>query len=240
MGEQGFDVGSHKLVLTDIYGYPKLTPSYTITGSILKNPTSKYVLTNHVEFPNDWDKNQCTEAKQITKPTRMTLRQLQEQRRESVRPHISFDLDGDGQVSQRDLKVAVMFDKDGDGRLNTAEKANCMEALKSGFESQLERRPKHEVILAKALRKSKSETKFMTRTDMLKNRKQNWINYEAEALTKSIGKLGANTAQTSMVSLPKATGVIVDGQPLVSPGHKMGYKSLSRLRSESRLKAREA
>ena len=105
------------------------------------------------EFPADWDKNQCTEA---TKPTRRTLRKLQEQRRESNRPHISFDLDGDGFVSQKDLKVAHMFDKDGDGRLNTAEKANCAEAMRDGFESKLDKAEKEKKMLKlnKALRKA--------------------------------------------------------------------------------------
>lgn len=32
---------------------------------------------------------------------------------------MTFDLDGDGIVGNRDMFIAKIFDKDGDGRLNT-------------------------------------------------------------------------------------------------------------------------
>ena len=51
-------------------------------------------------------------------------------------PHISYDLDGDGQVGGRDYVIAKHFDKDGDGRLNTAEKQSAMKALEEGFENK--------------------------------------------------------------------------------------------------------
>jgi hypothetical protein len=56
------------------------------------------------------------------------------QRKIEGMPHISYDLDGDGYVGGRDLVIAKHFDKDEDGRLNTAEKANAMDALKNGYE----------------------------------------------------------------------------------------------------------
>jgi hypothetical protein len=49
-------------------------------------------------------------------------------------PHPSYDLDGDGIVGCKDYFLAKRFDLDQDGRLNTAEKANAIHALKSGFE----------------------------------------------------------------------------------------------------------
>jgi len=36
-------------------------------------------------------------------------------------PHHSYDLDGDGGVSQKDYFLAKHFDKDGDGKLNDKE-----------------------------------------------------------------------------------------------------------------------
>ena len=41
----------------------------------------------------------------------------------------SFDIDGDGVVSNMDLFIALRFDKDNDGKLNSAEKAKCIRAL---------------------------------------------------------------------------------------------------------------
>ena len=41
-------------------------------------------------------------------------------------PDSSFDLDGDGVVSVRDLAMAKRFDRDGDGRLNVEEKAEAI------------------------------------------------------------------------------------------------------------------
>lgn len=58
------------------------------------------------------------------------------ERKAHLLPDPSYDLDGDGYVGGRDLVIAKHFDKDGDGRLNTAEKANAMQALKDGFESK--------------------------------------------------------------------------------------------------------
>ena len=45
-------------------------------------------------------------------------------------PHISYDLDGDGQVGGRDYVIAKHFDKDEDGRLNTTEKKAALQAIK--------------------------------------------------------------------------------------------------------------
>ena len=57
-------------------------------------------------------------------------------RKSEMIPDITYDLDGDGYVGGRDLVVAKHFDKDEDGRLNTAEKANAIKALKEGFENK--------------------------------------------------------------------------------------------------------
>ena len=49
-------------------------------------------------------------------------------------PDITFDLDGDGLVNNRDYFLAKRFDKDGDGRLNSQERKTAIEALKNGYE----------------------------------------------------------------------------------------------------------
>ena len=55
--------------------------------------------------------------------------------RESI-PDPTFDVDGDGQVSQRDYFLAKHFDKDKDGKLNAEELATARKALKEGYESK--------------------------------------------------------------------------------------------------------
>ena len=69
------------------------------------------------------------------KPIR-TRTALLRDRKEQQRPHISYDIDGDGQVNPRDYVLAKHFDKDGDGRLNTAERQAAMKALEQGFEDR--------------------------------------------------------------------------------------------------------
>ena len=55
---------------------------------------------------------------------------MQANRRRELVPDISFDLDGDGIVGNRDLVIAKLFDKDGDGKLNKEERANADAAIR--------------------------------------------------------------------------------------------------------------
>jgi hypothetical protein len=43
---------------------------------------------------------------------------MKENRKKSMIPDKSYDLDGDGFVSQKDYFLAKQFDKDNDGKLN--------------------------------------------------------------------------------------------------------------------------
>ena len=52
-------------------------------------------------------------------------------------PDISFDLDGDGIVGNRDLVISKLFDKDMDGRLNTGERKNAIEAIHKGIDEKM-------------------------------------------------------------------------------------------------------
>jgi Ca2+-binding EF-hand superfamily protein len=47
----------------------------------------------------------------------------------------TFDLDGDGFVSNEDLVLAKKFDKDQDGRLNTGERKEAKEAIAQGYKN---------------------------------------------------------------------------------------------------------
>ena len=65
-----------------------------------------------------------------------TLNKLKENRKAKERADPSFDLDGDGAVGARDFYVASKFDKNKDGRLDSKERAACIEALRNGYEKQ--------------------------------------------------------------------------------------------------------
>ena len=79
-----------------------------------------------VKIPNWWQS-----GSQTTK----TLSALNQNRRKEWVPDISFDLDGDGVVGNRDLVLSKMFDKDGDGKLNAQERKNAEEAIRNVSDS---------------------------------------------------------------------------------------------------------
>lgn len=83
------------------------------------------ILSHNQHIPEWWSRPGMTDEQKKTKT------KLGEQRRAERIPHISYDLDGDGYVGGKDYVVAKCFDKDEDGKLNTAERANAIEALKN-------------------------------------------------------------------------------------------------------------
>ena len=50
---------------------------------------------------------------------------------------LSYDLDGDGVVGNRDLVLSKLFDKDKDGRLNSNERRNAEEAIRNGIDDKM-------------------------------------------------------------------------------------------------------
>ena len=45
-------------------------------------------------------------------------------------PHISYDLDNDGFIGNRDYVISKIYDVDGDGKLNTQERKNAEEGVR--------------------------------------------------------------------------------------------------------------
>ena len=85
--------------------------------------------TNVGEFriPTWWKKvSESTEVR----PNHTNL-ELQQKRRRANLPDLTFDLDGDGVVGERDMIISKMFDKDKDGRLNTSERQSAENAIKN-------------------------------------------------------------------------------------------------------------
>lgn len=62
---------------------------------------------------------------------RGTRTELMENRKRDNLPHISYDLDGDGFVGNRDYVISKIYDKDGDGKLNAQERKNAEEGVKN-------------------------------------------------------------------------------------------------------------
>ncbi len=52
-----------------------------------------------------------------------------------MQPDITYDIDGDGVVSQKDYFIAQKFDFNQDGILDSQEKQVCLNALKNGYEN---------------------------------------------------------------------------------------------------------
>ena len=56
---------------------------------------------------------------------------MEERRKFANKPDPSYDLDGDGIVSNRDMFLSKLFDKDRDGKLNPVERKNAEEAIRN-------------------------------------------------------------------------------------------------------------
>jgi hypothetical protein len=67
---------------------------------------------------------------------RRTKTVMMKERKKARMPDISYDLDRDGVVNDRDLFIAKFFDKDGDGKLNQQEYQAAIKALEEGFENR--------------------------------------------------------------------------------------------------------
>jgi hypothetical protein len=74
-----------------------------------------------IRIPNWWG--------DVTKEGK-TNTQLKQKKKELLRHHSSFDLDGDGYIGERDLVIASKFDLDKDGKLNDQEREAAMEAVR--------------------------------------------------------------------------------------------------------------
>ena len=92
---------------------------------------SKGSLADGTKIPTWWKR----EAETGDPSPNRTLVEIQQKRRKAEVPDMTFDLDGDGIVGNRDMFIAKIFDKDGDGRLNTQERSNADHAIKNVSES---------------------------------------------------------------------------------------------------------
>jgi len=69
-----------------------------------------------------WDKPLAGKMGWTHKPTYRTASEMRENRRRSMLPDPSYDVDGDGVVNQKDFRLASKFDTNNDGVLQTEER----------------------------------------------------------------------------------------------------------------------
>ena len=108
-----------------------IPPSYDIYGhQIPKNPKAKFNILaekDNIKLPWETKSN-------LNKSTPMTQVKLLEKRKKERIPDISYDLDGDGYVGDKDYVLSKRYDADGDGKLNEIERKNALEGIKNGVE----------------------------------------------------------------------------------------------------------
>ncbi len=75
-----------------------------------------------VVVPEHWGAN--------GQPKRTKTEMLAE-RRAALRPDLSYDLDGDGIVGNRDYVISKLYDLDRDGKLNADERKAALEAVQN-------------------------------------------------------------------------------------------------------------
>ena len=113
----GFDISKHVA--------PKLTNKGFNKETTLRDAAQANLLNKETKIPNWWGSADNPYNKRTNRAELFATRKAEN------KPHISFDLDGDGYVGNRDFVIAKIFDKDGDGRLNTQERANADSAMRN-------------------------------------------------------------------------------------------------------------
>ena len=96
------------------------------TGNALKAQQAPNILAGDAneKIPEWWKRSDKSNVN--TSKTEMV-----ERRRANLKPDMSYDLDGDGVVGNRDYVLAKLFDKDQDGKLNEQERKNAEEAIRN-------------------------------------------------------------------------------------------------------------
>ena len=116
-GASTFDRTKHQPPRIDQFGYNKDFKAK------IGHDGSNILSTGEKTIPDWWSKK--------FNPVKTTRTDLIENRRKETVPHISYDLDGDGYVGNRDFVISKLFDKDGKGKLNDNERKEALDAVKN-------------------------------------------------------------------------------------------------------------
>ena len=108
-----------------------IPPSYDTYGhQIEKIPKIKFnILAEKDKIKLPWESKT-----NLNRSSPMTCKKLQEKRKKEKIPDISYDLDGDGFVGNKDFVLSKRYDADCDGKLDETERKNALEGIKNGVE----------------------------------------------------------------------------------------------------------
>lgn len=133
---------------------------------------------------------------------RKSLSKLKELRRREFVADPSYDLNGDGTVSQKEMLIASKFDKNRDGILTTEERTHCLQALQNDLESQ--KKYADDYALAQALNSNNLRIAPENRTFSVSAlQKQPQANMTAEKRSTYMGSLGPTVRKGSGKSEPR-------------------------------------
>ena len=113
-----FNVNNHIPPKYNIFGY--MLPAY-------KRQKAEYILSQKESTKSPW--NYSTKNESNTK----TQQELIEYRKKQKITDISYDLDKDGYVGNKDFVIAKLYDKDNDGKLNESEQKAAYEGIAKGI-----------------------------------------------------------------------------------------------------------
>ena len=121
---------SSELLFNPLTHFP---PQYDIYGRIKPNKHNlRYnILSQKDNIKIPWNKNISKSQSFI-----QTRSQLLDFRKKQRIPDISYDLDKDGYVGNKDYVISKIYDVDNDGKLNEIEKKNAYEGIKNGIEKK--------------------------------------------------------------------------------------------------------
>ena len=116
----GLDLDKYNSQKYNVGGFPipRKLGAQGVNSSILKQ---------EISYPKGWAPTKPGQSK-------MSRTTLLERRKNEVKADPSYDLTGDGTVGAREFFVARRFDSNKDGVLEEAERQECLQALKEGFE----------------------------------------------------------------------------------------------------------
>ena len=89
-----------------------------------------------------WVSTHATSAHWNTNPKHRTVTELKEARAAAMRPHSTFDVDGDGVVSSTDFYLANKFDDDGNGVLDDEERTELRKKMVEKTVAEYRRLPR--------------------------------------------------------------------------------------------------
>lgn len=182
------------------------TPSLSSSSTTTTAPASS---SSSTLIPPRWQGN----------PRFRTKHDLLRARRKERIPDASYDLDGDGVVSQKDYFYAKRFDADGNGRLSASERQEARSAMKSGKFTHLSA--------------STSGQRIMQRDGVvLSEENGNWANFSALRAHKQGGK-------AAVVKAPYHTVSEEGGCPKRGSSAKMFRTKAAMLRARHAQKHRE-